>query len=104
MGSIQDNTTKISIMKTIREAILYVVNNQQGIKGVELSIQVITKLHPILFTHRNFEIELNKLIAEGEIVECEYTLPNIEYRIKSMYFPKGTTFGHEQSHNTTSNA
>lgn len=33
---------------------------------------------------------LNEMITKGDLVELDYVLPNMEYRVKSMYFPKGT--------------
>jgi hypothetical protein len=35
---------------------------------------------------------LDKLIASNEIIEIEYILPDMDYRIKSFYLPKGTKF------------
>lgn len=35
---------------------------------------------------------LMKLVNEGKIVELEYELPHMDYRIKSMYFLAGTKF------------
>lgn len=33
---------------------------------------------------------LNELVEQKRIVEIEYVLPQMHYRIKSLYLPKGT--------------
>ncbi len=33
---------------------------------------------------------LDEMLAEGSIIEIEYTLPSMPNRIKSFYLPKGT--------------
>jgi len=32
---------------------------------------------------------IDQLVSEGEIVEVEYILPSMNFRIKSLYLPKG---------------
>ena len=88
MAKIQENTSKISL----REAIIDTINAHQGIKGVYLVIKVMEVINPVQFSHNDYQEELKILINEKEIVELEYTLPTIAYRIKSIYFPKGTIF------------
>ena len=72
------------------DAIRHIVNTNQGVKGVELALKVMSLINPQKFQQEEFFRELNRLVAEGELVEIEYVLPIMEYRIKSMYFPKGT--------------
>jgi len=74
---------------TIKEAILDIVNSNSGIKAVDLIIEVST-VYPNL-SYDEFSAEIAKLIHEEGIIELEYTLPDMYYRIKSIYFPKGTT-------------
>lgn len=76
---------------THREAILITVNTRQGINGVDLVLNCMGILGPFKLSHSLFTLELAKLVEEGEIVELEYTLPHMTYRLKSIYFPKGTT-------------
>jgi hypothetical protein len=33
---------------------------------------------------------ISTLVAEGKITEIEYTLPGMEYRLKSFYLPGGS--------------
>lgn len=83
-----------------------------GVKGVQLVSWVSTALHenilinvkpqekdafscqvPVKRFTRCDPIDLIELmVKEGEIVELEYSLPDSNYRIKSMFFPKGTVF------------
>lgn len=75
----------------IREAILESIEDSQGIKRVALVMKVMEKISPFI---DNVELmgELDKLVSEGEIEEIEYILPRMNYRVKSIYFPKGTKF------------
>jgi hypothetical protein len=75
---------------TIRDAILNVIESNQGLKGVELALKVMSLVTPNHFNHDNFQTELQKLVNERRIVELTYELSNMDYRTKSMYFPKGT--------------
>lgn len=89
MGKIQQNPTEISLRKTI----LNCVNSAQGLKGVELVLKVMATYgpNPTRLNNNQYNLELERLVEEKEIVEIEYILPSIDYRIKSIYFPKGTT-------------
>jgi len=66
------------------------VNAHQGIKGVDLALHVMSEVNPVIFDIQEYWDALNSLIGSKEIVEVEYTLPQLSYRIKSIYFPKGT--------------
>lgn len=54
---------------------------------------------PSEFNHDDFIYQLEELVKDNEIVELEYILPQLDYRIKSMYFPKGTIFGNQIGNN-----
>ena len=74
--------TKEEYCETVRT----IVNNSTGIKAVELATQVALK-------SCDFDIwkdALMPLIELGEIIELEYVVPATDYRIKSIFFPKGT--------------
>jgi hypothetical protein len=90
------NTTE----QKIREHIIQVVNDSQGIKGVELSCKLIEFLIlninkkgdvPVTIYSNYFQNIMDDLVKSGDIIEIEYILPNMSYRIKSMFFPKGTS-------------
>jgi hypothetical protein len=74
----------------VREVILTVISNRPGIKNVDLVLNCMNLLNPLKFEATDYNFELNKLISEHEIVELEYILPHMDYRVKSIYFPKGT--------------
>lgn len=78
-------------MTSVREIILSVVNSKQGVKAVTLVLDVLSNTG-FTISNTEYELELNKLVQEGEIIELEYILPEMNYRIKSIYFPKETKF------------
>ena len=73
---------------TLNEAIINVVESFPGIKSTEL----IVKLGDMIVDYSIDQISdvLNELTTSKDIVEVEYVLPTMPYRIKSLYFPKGT--------------
>jgi len=71
----------------VKDFIKQMVNASTGIKAVELAV----KISEDLYKYRSAIIGiLEELVKENEIVELEYVLPEMEYRVKSIYFPKGT--------------
>jgi len=77
---------------TLREVILDEVNHRPGIKSIDLVVAVMRAMsdNDDLFSHRDYTRTIESLVQEGELIEIEYTLPNMMYRIKSIYFPKDT--------------
>jgi hypothetical protein len=75
---------------TLREGIIGLVSSNQGMKGTDLAVRILAYVEPHLFNKKAFFTELQKLIDEGEIVEIEYCLESMDWRIKSFYLPKGT--------------
>jgi hypothetical protein len=59
----------------------------QGIKATELF-----SLPEVAVDLREFNIIdlMDELIGEGRIVEIEYALPEMNWRLKSFYLPAGT--------------
>jgi hypothetical protein len=79
------------------ENIVRMVETNQGLKAVDLSLKVMSEINPTKFEPMIFYDNLKNLVVAGEIIEVEYKLPPIEClgldrRTKSMYFPKGTSF------------
>lgn len=72
----------------IKSIIKKTVNNNQGIKATELVLEVMHQSSDMNLDA--YEDALMELIKEGEIVEVEYTLPQMDYRVKSWYLPKDT--------------
>lgn len=66
--------------------ILDTLKAKQGCKAVEL-VSV-----PEIANCGYDPIDLiSELVAEGKITEIEYTLPGMEYRLKSFYLPEGSS-------------
>lgn len=57
----------------------------QGLKATELATEVAVEL-------QEFDVPklLDELVAEKRIIEIQYTLPDMNWRHKSFYFPAGT--------------
>ena len=77
----------------MREVILQVIKESQGIKNVDLALKVMAEVGPGSFDKDKFELAVAQLIHGKEIIEVEFVLPNVDYRMKSIYFPKGTRLG-----------
>lgn len=73
----------------LRSAIIRCVSGAQGIKSTALVAEVATFIggHAV---DSDLCKMLDTLIAEGDIIEIEYTLPELEYRVKSFLLPKGS--------------
>jgi len=75
-----------------KEIIKTKIDHSTGIKGVELSLAVMDIVNPAVFKFEEYWKELTELVKTGEVMELEFVLPQIDYRTKSIYFPKGTTW------------
>ena len=75
-----------------KKAIIQVIADSQGCKSAELVAKLANNCSDAL----EFEIPalLEELFNEKKIEEMEYILPNIPHRIKSLFFPAGTTFSY----------
>jgi hypothetical protein len=73
-----------------REAILTTINTRNGVNGVDLVLKCMGIINPLTFSNKDYIFILAELVASGEIVELEFILPSMDYRMKSIYFPKGT--------------
>jgi len=88
-----------------REAILTTINTRNGVNGVDLVLKCMGIINPLTFINKDYIFILAELVALGEIVELEFILPQMEYRLKSIYFPKGTKLyvnSHDQAKATDS--
>lgn len=77
-------------LKEVKDFIVHIVEARQGIKGVDLGAKLAGE-----FFHYNLEGNviigiLEMLVIEGRILEIEYVLPKMDYRVKSFYLPAGT--------------
>lgn len=72
----------------LSEAILSHVNAAQGIKATQLAADVIIAIGGQA-VDVDFVETLDQLIQDGEIVEIEYVLADMDYLVKSFLLPKG---------------
>jgi hypothetical protein len=75
-------------MTELDEFIKMAVNDKGPIKGVDLALEVVKHNHGMSPSDITQAIE--RLVRDEEVVELEYVLPEMSYRTKSLYFPKGT--------------
>lgn len=74
-------------MNLLTAAIIRRVTELQGCKATELAADPeIARL-----AGSDFVASLMEAVESGEVVEIEYTLPNLSYRVKSFLLPKGTS-------------
>lgn len=76
----------------MKDIIIYIISMRNGIKSVPLVLAVMEAVNPQRFSKEQYDKDINELVHEGIIRELEYTDPDTPYRIKSMYFFKGTMF------------
>jgi hypothetical protein len=91
--------TKEDLNAKIRERIIAIVNDRNWIGGVELCTVVTAEICAgehgtfdvlVINCMDDFSTIVEKCVSDGEIVELEFTVPSMEYRLKSIYFPKDT--------------
>lgn len=75
---------------TPKELIIKVVESVQGGKGPELVPVLIREFAASGLATDNIPILLQELVDENKLVEVEYVLPSLDFRLKSIYLPKGT--------------
>jgi len=74
----------------IKDIISKVINAHRGIDASELVLEVMRQAAYVSFPNEEFDNALFELVKDGEIVEVEYTMPSMDYRVKSWYLPKDT--------------
>ncbi len=75
----------------VKKMILNIINGSSGIKATELITAVYDEAKEHSLEEHNIVVYVEELVFENEILEIEYTLPLMSYRLKSIYFPIGTT-------------
>jgi hypothetical protein len=78
---------------TLEEVIIETVTTYQGIKATELVVRVFESLHKMPEIPSSGEeviATINELVELGDLLEIEYILPTMTYRVKSFLLPKGT--------------
>ncbi len=61
------------------------VESLQGCKAVELMVELTNEYHPAAWPD-----VLTEAIAAKKVVEIEYVLPSLDFRVKSFILPIGT--------------
>jgi DNA-binding HxlR family transcriptional regulator len=76
-------------MTELDEYVIRIVEDKAPIKAVDLAVEIATHRHGV--AEKDITETLNRLVAAGMIKEVEYVLPKMSYRVKSMYFPEGSS-------------
>lgn len=72
--------------------VVEIVKENPGIKSTELAAKLTIKKCENSLKVEGHEIvkAIDEAVTEGLILEIEYVLPSMPYRIKSVYFPANT--------------
>ena len=73
-------------MKDLLDKAIEIIENSSGIKAVELTL----KLSKSSYSVDEIIAVLEELENSDSVNTLVYTLPNMEYREKIIFFPKGT--------------
>ena len=78
--------------KDIEMAMIEIVNNHNGMKATELAVEIIEKLAKEgNIPSFDFVDVLENIVNKGLLVEVEYTIPSMDWRIKSFLLPAGSS-------------
>ena len=75
-----------------RKCILHITKSRSCIKHIDLALAVMSDVGPGSFNPDEYQTHLDKLVDEGELKKIEFATERMNYRIKTLYFPKNTTF------------
>ena len=69
-----------------------IVNENPGINAIELTAKILKLTLERLGTIPNMDFmeAIDRAVFTKHILEVEYVTPQMNYRIKSLYFPAGT--------------
>ncbi len=85
---------KSLIEQIVEDLIVDAVSSSQGLKAVELPGIIYDRLYRDnnTISDEDFDIPLiiNRMVIEKKIVEVQYVLPTMQYRMKSFLLPAGT--------------
>jgi len=70
--------------------LISIVNEHQGLKLTELVMHATVAISKLGYREPDLVKVLNGLISEAKLLEIEYVLPDMDYRIKSFILPAGT--------------
>lgn len=75
----------------LKELMLELVQTNNGITDVSLSLKLMSSLNPTAFTTDEFLLALHQLLLPGELLSLRYHDP-ASNRAKMLLFIKGTVF------------
>ncbi len=79
----------------LQKLVIQIVTDKQGCKANELVTELamatteMVNLGAVNAAQKIME-EIDELVKKDKLVEIEYVLPNMGYRIKGIYLPAGT--------------
>lgn len=82
---------KYATYENMSEKEVVISLTENGMKAVEL----VSTFAAIQYEFKNnlktdIRVLIDNMVSAGELMEIEYCLPHMDYRVKSMYFPVGT--------------
>lgn len=72
-----------------KQQIANYLRGKQGIKGVELASDP-NVVYALAQENESFHDVTEELVLENKVVEIEYSVPSIPYRLKSFFLPEGS--------------
>lgn len=78
------------MLEKTKELICQTINRKPGIRAIDLLLKVISDNEEFVELGSHFNTAIEELVENGDIVEIEYVLDTMNYRCKTIYFPKGT--------------
>ena len=82
----------MAVKPNFEKLVLDAVNTHTGIRNVDLVLNVMSQVIPTMFDINDYDNAINYHLMRGNIIELEVVMPQANYRVKSIYFPKGTEF------------
>lgn len=76
--------------KKIEQTIIDIINEHQGSKATLVAALVADRCTKYIHQPQDVIDAIDRLVNEGRIVEVEYVLPSMTYRIKSFLLPAST--------------
>jgi hypothetical protein len=77
-------------MEKLKEILEAIINNSTGIKAIELACEIADFIHTNNYDSNQIQQSIEELLADEKICELEFIIPKLDYKIKSIYFPRGT--------------
>lgn len=82
----------------LKQAIVEEVNQLRSCKTIELVTALVESLSEWCGEHDLLDV-IDEMIISGQLVEVQYVLPDMDYRVKSILFPGGTEIVRKENDN-----